>query len=261
MIISAVVNSFKTIVSKPILFIPILISILFGKVLAQATVWAWIPIADIFTMWGSSTENPFLALIISNPIEIGAILVSAIIGLTVSVIALDFLARIVNEQKFMEAVNDAVVDWKKALAIAITFSLATIVFMALGIFIVELGAINELISFILLIALYLVTFFAIIKMVFVFPAMTEEKKAKEAMQKSWRFLTDYGAFGKALAFIILVSAIIILIDLVTLTIATALLQAGITDEIIIDNIIPVLEDMVITSFAGVAIASYYFNKK
>ena len=49
-------------------------------------------------------------------------------------------------------------------------------------------------------------------------------------------------------------------DLVILSGATVLLQAGITDGLLIDYLIPLFEDMVVTSFTGLAIAAYFYNK-
>jgi hypothetical protein len=257
--ISAFVEAFKKIISKPSLLFFVLISILFGKILGQLTVNAWIPISDIFTMWHSS-ESPFIALILSNPVEIIIILTATIISFTVSIIILEFLSRIVYGEKIVESINLSVLDWKKAFGVSFTMCTISLILWFLLIFFVQLGTINEFVSLSLVIILMVFTTILFVKLIFVFPAMIEEKNAKLALQKSWNFLNTPISFGKAILFFIILGIIILIFDLIILNILTILLQLGINNELLIDYTIPLIQDMFVTSFIGLAIAGYYYNK-
>lgn len=260
MIISSTINALKTIVSKPAALIVVLISILFGQVLAQLSVIGWMPLSDFFTIWQNGTESPLIAILLGNPIEVLIILITTIISFTVSTMVLEFLARTIKEEKTKEALNDVVMGWKRSFGVAFTICISIGILITLLAFFVELGAVNELISLALVILLSIFTVFAFVKMIFVFPAMAEEKTAKLAIQKSWGFLKTYTAFGKVLLFLLLIGIIITLFDLGVLSIVTLLLQSGITDELLIDYAIPVIEDMFVTTFMGLAIASYFYKK-
>jgi hypothetical protein len=260
MIFSSISNALKAIVTKPLLLIAVLVSILFGKVLAQLTVVAWMPVSDVFTLWQNNSESPIIALILSNPIEMIIILLAAIISFTVSTIVLEFLARIMKNESVIESINNSVLGWKKAFGVSVTICISVVILWLIGMFFVELGAINEILSLVLLLALFVFVVFAFVKTIFVFPSLVGEKKAKHAFQKSWGFLNTYSSFGKAFLFLIILGIIIMLFDFFVLSIVTVLLQSGFTDELLIEYIIPVIEDMFVTSFVGLAIAGYFYSK-
>ena len=88
MIVNAYKRALKELVFKPIVLIPVLISILFGRLIAQLTTGSWQTMIETMLLWQSTSESPFIGLILNKPVDIFIILIATIVSLTVSVIVL-----------------------------------------------------------------------------------------------------------------------------------------------------------------------------
>lgn len=198
MILNAIEKSLKQMIFNPVVLLPALIlSILvfvlenyIGFVLERA-------LADIFLFGEELIGENFLFLLFTMyPFEIVILIFMGFVMITFTTITWSIYSRVSNSKKFIEAVNESILDYKKAISVSIFFYLAGFVFFALliiltiivntfGIFLGEMifGFISIVIMPLLLLVLMLLF---LTKVIFIFCTIIESN-GKEIIQKSFDF--------------------------------------------------------------------------
>lgn len=198
MIFNSIQNSIKTIILNPFILLPALILSIFsvfldniiGLVLQR-------PLADLF-LFGAELLNENIAFVILTQYypEVFALILLGLITLFLSTIAWATISRVVNSKTLTIALNESVMEWKKALGLSASLYIIGFVFFVLLILItIILTSItpffgNEIATLLNLtiipLILSAVLFFFLVKILFVFATITQEK-GKKIIQKSVAF--------------------------------------------------------------------------
>lgn len=198
MILNSIEKSIKKMIFNPIILLPALIlSILvfllenyIGFILERT-------LADIFLFGEELVGENFIFLILTMyPIEIAILIFMGFVMITFTTITWAIYSRISNSKGFIDAVNESILDYKKAITISIFLYLAGFVFFSaliiltiivntFGIFLGEMifGFISIIIMPIILFGLML---FFLTKIIFIFCTITK-LKGKEIIAKSFEF--------------------------------------------------------------------------
>ncbi len=259
MFLKSLEKALKGIIFSPQTLIPLLVVVLVSFVSVQLTSWVLErPLTDIFLYYETMGQNNLLYLFLTQyPFEIATMIITGIIILFVTVVALMSLAHFASGKKFIKAVNDAVMEWKKSLALTIVaiiigFLLLVAFFVINFIFdlLYSLGieALNSFLALILMpLIIVIIGIILTIKFAFVLPAMIKEKP-KKALQKSWDFTNN--KFWLSFVFVLVLGIIVFLLWSVIPYIGFLL---G------IDIIFDLIGEILAVTFFGLAISYYYID--
>jgi hypothetical protein len=260
MILSSIKKAAFKILFNPLTLIPVILVIIFSYFAAGLMSWAIErPLIDFILYYETYAESNLLFVVLTQyPLEILTMFVVGMINLVVTSIALLSVARIVKGDGIVDAINDSVLEWKKATALAffliITFFVGIVAFLLLGAifnFISDLipqsGGILVIVAFPIIMAI--IYAIIILKLIFVIPALVKEN-VKKAFVKSWQF-TD----GKLLSTIIFIALCVIIVYILMLLAENAALLMGESYEPLILSI----GDIIATTFFGLAVSYYYYD--
>jgi len=213
MIFSSIGRALKDTVTRPYLLLPFAV-----VTIISALVWNLIlgvydkAMSDILLYSTQLTEMNLFAVVAANYLPdllmvVGAGLLMIFLGL----IAALSLARVVEGEKFVKAINDSMNNWGRALALTAVAFLFIVIFAAAMICIDALSNLSAELAWVLLAILGIIMFIAWIKLGFAIPAAVKSKP-KEALANSWEFTND--KFWKTFVFVIIAIIVTGIISLI-----------------------------------------------
>ncbi|MFA6268496.1 MAG: hypothetical protein WCW13_05150 [archaeon] len=202
-------NLFTTLIqtiTKPYFLIPmIIISLISGGINFSA---GWVlerPTIDFVLYYDSLPSDNLLGILVSNyPTELAAMIVIGFIMSIIGFIALTSVARLTNKEKFVDAINDSIKEWKKSLALTVVCIAGLIIFGGAFSLAMSLTPISELLSNLIVLIIAIILFVVLIKITFLIPALIQ-KDFKKAFQETWKY-TDK-RFWKSVVLVLFTSII------------------------------------------------------
>ena len=243
MIFRALKESTKTLILRPYILLPMLIVSIISYLFIEATTGLFERYFTDLLLYGDiiSEFDPIIFIISNYPIELILLLISGIIMIFVSVLAIIMIAKFCNGKGFVESINSTVMEWTRSLGLVIFgaiifFLLFAVLFAVTGILDwlnnITAGTLGPLIYYIILpiVLLFLVLLFAV-KLAFIIPIFADGEKIRESIQKSWG-TTDKTSLN-VLAFILilviitfLISQLFLFLSLNIIELEIVLLSAG-----------------------------------
>jgi len=260
MIVSSLKQTLTKILFNPFTLIPVILVVIFNN-FSGSIITSIIerPLIDFILYYETYSESNLLFIVLTQyPVEILLLLGIGALNLVISSIALMALARIAKGDGIIDAINDSVLDWKKALALAffifiaiflgiVSFFLLGSIFNFIADLIPQIGAILLLIVFPLVITI--LGLLIAVKTLFIIPALIKDN-LKKAIQKSWKF-TD-NKYWTTFVYLLAIAIVVYIVAFIT---QNASLMLGEEYELIIFSI----GDVIATTFFGLAVSYYYYN--
>jgi len=278
MIFSSLKETLKVMVSKPYVFIPMLIVVLAIYVLSNLTSWTLErPLGDIM-LYGSELGQTDLAWTMINNYfpEILTMFLSGFVILVIGIIGILSLASMAKGDGFVESINSAVKDWKKAFALAI-FILLVATVLAVIFFIVAtplmlvpatasgialifdaffmlVGALNSvpvpfLNEILPLIPIAFILSIPVAKFIFTLPAL-EKSTPKKAFQDNWEF--TIGKYWKSVIFLTITFCIYFYVSMKFIQLVFLFSD--------LEVLITIIGDVIIATFLWLAVSFYYHSE-
>jgi hypothetical protein len=262
MIFKALEKSAKEIIFKPYILLPMLIVAIVSFLSNQLNGILFQRILSDIVLHGDvmSELDPIILLLTNYPTELVIMIISGIVVLFVTIIAMVSIAKFANGKSIVESINDSVLSWKENLGLTI-FILAMVVLLfgiwggaillANGIDFILGGILSEVIYFVIvpIVSVALVIIFAV-KLSFVIPSFAEGSKIREAIEESWEF--TYKKFWSTFAFIVILLIIVFLVAWIFDILAVNILELELP--------IVILGEMIYSTFFVVGISNYFYSK-
>jgi hypothetical protein len=252
MVFSDLFVSIMQIVTKPYFLVPMLILLIVSGAATVVNSWALErPFTDFVLYYDSVPTDNLVGVMLANyPIELTVMFVMGAVLSVIGMMGMLAIVRLAKGEKIVEAINDSVKDWKKALAITIIFWAAFLIGGVVFSAITMIGDLNLLLGQILALIFFIIVFVIIIKSVFAIPALSD-KEAKKAIQESWKF-TNKRFWGTVL--------IIILALLIAFIGNFAITQLGILLGGLLELPLAIIGEAFGTTYFIVAITNYFYQK-
>ncbi len=260
MVFVSLEKTVKTMIFKPVIFLPMIVVALVVYLLSNLTTWVLErPITDFVLYSEAFAGTDILSVFLTNyPLETIAMLLCGIFVLLLSIIALLSMARVANGKKFVQAINESVLEWKKSLGLTIfvlvvSFLLFILWYVVATIFgiVSDFVAVVAVTDFLLLILLPIIIFVVglilLVRLAFVLPAFVDNN-VKKAFQKSWDFSQK-----KFISNLVLIIVVLI----ITYILWNWISYIGVLVDI--EIIFDLLGDVIATTFFGLAVSYYYFK--
>ena len=257
MIFSNLFTSLAQIIFKPYFLIPMIIIMLLSGLSVELGGWSMErPLIDFVLYPDSIPSDNFIGFLFANyPLELVTMFLLSLIMTVVSVIGMMSVSRLVNKSKFVDAINDSVADWKKALALTIVLLTASLVLGVAFSLILALGVLNTTIQMILFAVFMIIVFVIFVKIIFVIPALIKYD-VKKAFQESWKF-SDKRFWGTC--------ALIILAFFIGVIGLILIGQLGVLIGSVLGGVFETIFDFLAESFATTyfiaAITNYFYSKQ
>ncbi len=254
MIVSNLVTSFLQLIFKLKVWIPLLGMMLISLAVTQAmSLILQAPLIDI-TLYPDlfPSETIMSVFLTQYPVEILSAILMAFLMTALGVIAFISTAKIAQGTKLIPAINESMMEIRKAIGVTIVFWGAFLFALLILTIIGVITGISDLIGLILFILFMIILFVIIVKTVFVIPALSENE-VKEAFAKSWKFTEK--RFWKATLYLILVAIVSLLAGNLIAYISS--LIAGNVLELIILAIGEIFTSL----YFIVAITNYFYSKQ
>jgi len=210
MLFKSLFESFVQLVFKPYIVIPAIVALLASTVFGiLGDIFLEAPMIDLVLNPGVfSGANNLIALIIFNyPLTVIGTLVFGFILFMIWVIVFESIACISQGQKFVEAINDSVLQLRKSIGFTLILLAATVILFAVFWVNSEIMAlINSELGIAIAIIITIICFVVLVKLAFTIPVLTE-MELKKALMESWKFTNK--RFWSSLALIIIAGIIML----------------------------------------------------
>jgi len=225
MMFASLFATLMQVVTKPYFLLPAIIVLLFSagtSMIANSALER--PMIDFILYPDMLPSDSVFGILFTNyPFEIISIIACGILLSIVSIIAFMSISRLAMGEKFVEAINSSVADWKKAIALTIVIIFAFLIAIILISAVLALSIINPIISLILFIVALIVIIVVLVKIAFVIPALIESE-AKQAIQETWKYTNK--RFWKTIALVALSGVIGVVGTLILIQIGIFIGPAG-----------------------------------
>ncbi len=200
-IISFLVEAFTVnlITLAEVLFKPYYLLPVIGVIIISAVLMALAggilerPVTDLVLYFDQIPQDNILGMILFNyPIEFFSMIIISLFMSIVSLIGMVSVSRMAKGDKFIDSINQTLLDWKQIIGVIVIVWVIAALFFIAGNLINMLGAINEIIMLLLFIALSIIAVSVLIKAIFIIPALTEEKETKKAIALGFDFTNRIG---------------------------------------------------------------------
>ena len=188
MMFSNLFTTLLQVITKPYFLLPAIIVLLFSAGTSMITTSAIErPMID-FILYPDMipSDNVFGIMLANYSPEIITVILSALLLSIVSIIAFMSVSRLSNGEKFVDAINESVADFMKAISLTIILIFAFLVAILLISAVLALSVLNSLISLILFAIALAIIFVVIVKVIFIIPALIEND-AKKAIEETWKY--------------------------------------------------------------------------
>ena len=260
--IKTLLQAAKTLALKPVLFLPALLAVLIAIGLSIAFSPFLVDFAVNTIVLEIIPDSPLPALpfhmLALYPTQLAAMLLFAVLTGMVFIATTYWYAAYLGQgerkRSFKKACSDIISALKKIVSLIIFVLIIAGFFAALAaVFTIIAGAIPAL-GFALIALLAIALIYLYIKLTFVVQALAiEECTVKEALQKAWQFST--GRFWHIVLFIFIIAAISQVLSFIGDSLSEMAL-----DETIGLAAVSIFW-IIATSYAGIAMALYYLEKK
>ncbi len=226
MLFGSLIESFKQIIFKPYILLPAIIALLASTVFGiLGDFFLEGPMLDIILNPGifNQSSNLIGFILFNYPLTVVGTLIIGFVLFMIWVIVFETIASISQGQKFIEAVNDSVLQLRKSFGFTlILLAAAVLVFAVFWVNSEIMSLVNSWVGIVIAIIISIICFIALVKLAFAIPALTE-RELKKALEESWKFTNS--RFWSSLALIIIAGLIMILLTLIVTQIGIVLGEA------------------------------------